>query len=103
MNRALGDDEPGREAQAKTQAGGKGLTRYELAFRAWAEQDPLNRAAALVKGAEALTDDIRRTVEEGAAAALALPPPPVATLFEDVFAQRSPALDRQRADRLQRP
>ena len=65
---------------------------------AWAESDPLARAAALVKNAEALGDEARLRVEEGAAAALALPPPPPETLFEDVFARRTPALDRQRAD-----
>jgi TPP-dependent pyruvate/acetoin dehydrogenase alpha subunit len=91
---------PDAPAQGPSPSGPRSLEAEE---EAWAANDPLTRAAGLVKNAEALAETSRQAVEDGAAAALALPPPPLATLFEDVFAQRTPALDRQRADRLKRP
>jgi TPP-dependent pyruvate/acetoin dehydrogenase alpha subunit len=91
---------PDAPAQGPAASGPRSM---EAEAEAWAENDPLARAAALVSDAEALTDKARLAVEEGANAALALPPPPVETLFEDVFARRTPALDAQRASRLRRP
>ena len=67
---------------------------------AWAAADPLARAAELVPEAEALKAKAVEDVERAAEAALALPAPPAPTLFEDVFASRTPALDRQRDEHL---
>jgi TPP-dependent pyruvate/acetoin dehydrogenase alpha subunit len=66
--------------------------------RSWARRDPLAAALALVDDAEALAEEARLAAEEGAARALQLPPPPPELLFEDVFARRTPELDRQREE-----
>ena len=69
---------------------------------AWQAADPLEKALSLVSDAGELRARAEAAVAAGAAEALALPAPPTATLFEDVFARRTPALDAQRTDWLER-
>jgi len=68
------------------------------------DDDPAARLAAQLvhegvfseEDARATQESVTAEVEAAALAALALPPPPASTLFDDVFARRTPALDAQR-------
>jgi len=74
----------------------------------WQQRDPLARFEALLGARGLLTSSMKKDLEDRARdevvaavdAAAPLPPPPLDSIFEDVLAQQTPRLARQRADLL---
>ncbi|MEM7246094.1 MAG: thiamine pyrophosphate-dependent enzyme [Acidobacteriota bacterium] len=68
----------------------------------WSEVDPLERcrrdSGLAAADADAIDAELQSAVDDGVAAALALPAPPTSLLFDDVFAERTPALEAQRRE-----
>lgn len=85
-------------------------TRYRDAaeLAAWHERDPIARLASHLRDAGILTEDAEAHVQGKATAAaaelragcIALEDPPAEWLFDDVYAEPHPELERQRAEYL---
>lgn len=81
-------------------------TRYrdEKVYEAWKKRDPIVRFRAYLtkkkiwddKQEAALQEELKALLAEAVEKAEAQPPPQIEDLFEDVFAQRTPQLERQR-------
>jgi pyruvate dehydrogenase E1 component alpha subunit len=80
--------------------------RSEDEVRAWEKKDPLTRLVPYLERKGLLTPGLEEAVDAEIAAAIerfeAMPPPDPLTIFDHVYAERPPHLERQRAEMLER-